>query len=175
MENPALDDRLREPLDDEERALMDSETWDWDNPIEGIPADNTGLVFALRFTPAELETLTQHARAEGMSLYAFIKHAVVSSTNRMRIHLLPAVVACVTARATVAASSIGSRCFSNHGYANVSPPSIDRNAARSWVCAVAAQPLIGSGDGLPQRGRLTEQASCRFALLRDNDTALHTS
>jgi hypothetical protein len=78
MDNSATDRRFQEPLDDEERELMDPETWDWDNPIEGIPAERPGLVFEIRFTPEELEHLSRSARAEGMSLSAFIKHAVAS-------------------------------------------------------------------------------------------------
>lgn len=78
MDNTARDNRLREPLDDEERELMDPETWDWDHPIEGIPTERPGLVFEIRFAPEELEHLSRSARAEGMSLYAFIKHAVAT-------------------------------------------------------------------------------------------------
>lgn len=78
MDDTAIDSRLQEPLDDEERELMDPDTWDWDNPIEGIPAERPGLVFEVRFTPDELAHLSRSARAEGMSLYAFIKHAVAS-------------------------------------------------------------------------------------------------
>jgi hypothetical protein len=78
MDNAAFDSRLQEPLDDEERKLVDPETWDWDNPTEGIPAERPGLIFEIRFTPEELEHLSRGARAEGMSLYAFIKHAVAS-------------------------------------------------------------------------------------------------
>jgi hypothetical protein len=36
MEQPERNDKLREPLDDEERELMDPETWDWDS-AESLP------------------------------------------------------------------------------------------------------------------------------------------
>ena len=69
---------LGEPLDDEERELMDPATWDWDDPIEGIPTESPGLVFEIRLTREEVDGLATRARSEGVSLYTLIKRAIVS-------------------------------------------------------------------------------------------------
>src|SRR5262245_36089913 len=34
MEEPIRYESIQEPLDDEERELMDPNNWDWDNPVE---------------------------------------------------------------------------------------------------------------------------------------------
>jgi hypothetical protein len=51
---PETNDRLREPLDDEERELMDPDTWDWESPTELPPATNPRVVFPIRLTLEEM-------------------------------------------------------------------------------------------------------------------------
>ena len=55
----------QEPLDDEERELMDSETWDWDNPIEVRTVGVPGAIVRMRFTRQEIAALDRVARRAG--------------------------------------------------------------------------------------------------------------
>ena len=71
-------DPRHEPLDDDERVLMDPDTWDWDNPIEVVTGPSRGPVLEIRFTRDELSRLQRAARAEGMSTNAFIKQAALA-------------------------------------------------------------------------------------------------
>ncbi len=78
VNGPIRYESLREPLDDEERELMDSDTWDWDNPVEVVTGPSRGPVLEIRFTREELSRLQRAARAEGMSANAFIKQAALA-------------------------------------------------------------------------------------------------
>lgn len=55
----------QDPLDDEERELMDPDSWDWDNPIEGHTIGTPGAVVRVRFTREEFLALDRIARAAG--------------------------------------------------------------------------------------------------------------
>lgn len=57
--------KTQEPLDDEERELMDPDTWDWDNPIEGRTVGTPGAVVRVRFTRQEIAALDRIARDVG--------------------------------------------------------------------------------------------------------------
>jgi hypothetical protein len=81
MEHPELDDKLREPLDDEERELMDPDTWDWDNVIEGTPTPNPRLVFEVPLTIEELKAIEPAAIAAGMTVIAYLKDAALRSAR----------------------------------------------------------------------------------------------
>ena len=67
-----------DPLDEDERILMDPDTWDWDNPVEVVTGPSRGPVLEIRFTREELSRLQRAARAEGMSANAFIKQAALA-------------------------------------------------------------------------------------------------
>jgi hypothetical protein len=84
MEHPELDDRLREPLDEEERDLMDPESWDWDNVMEGTPNPNPRMFFEVPFSLDELRQIEPAAIAKGMTVIAYLKDAALRSA-RLRV------------------------------------------------------------------------------------------
>jgi hypothetical protein len=71
------DDKLREPLDDEERELMDPDTWDWDSIEELPPVPNPGVVLAIRLSREEFTRLAQAARAEDQSTSEYVKQSAL--------------------------------------------------------------------------------------------------
>lgn len=78
MNEPIRYESIQEPLDEEERELMDPEHWDWDTTIEGVTMPNVGAILPIRFTPDEVGRLQRLAHAEGMTTHAFIKHAALA-------------------------------------------------------------------------------------------------
>jgi hypothetical protein len=72
---------ISEPLDDEERALMDPEAWDWDNPVEVSVAEHPLAQLPIDFTFDELKIIEQVAHATGMSPHAFIKQAALTAAR----------------------------------------------------------------------------------------------
>ena len=71
------DDNLHEPLDDEERELMDPDTWDWDSIQDLPPARNPGAVVPIRFSLDEITRVGRAADAEGVSLSEYIKQSAL--------------------------------------------------------------------------------------------------
>jgi len=67
-QQPELDDQLREPLDDEERELMDPDTWDWDNVQEVTVLPGARLVFEVSLNERELAEIEPAAIAKGMTV-----------------------------------------------------------------------------------------------------------
>ena len=55
------------PLDDEERELMDPDTWDWDNPIEVRTVGTPGAVIRVRFTRQEIVAVDRIAGDVGLN------------------------------------------------------------------------------------------------------------
>ena len=72
-----IDDKLREPLDDEERELMDPDTWDWDSIEEYPPVPDPGAVIPVRFSLEELTRVGRAADAEGVSLSEYVKQCAL--------------------------------------------------------------------------------------------------
>lgn len=72
-----IESKLQEPLDDEERWLMDPETWDWDSVEyhEGNP--NSGVVLGVRFSLEEMTRVGEAAAAEGVPIYEYIKESAL--------------------------------------------------------------------------------------------------
>ena len=72
MEGPVRYESLQEPLDDEERELMDPDNWDWDNPIEGVTVGECGShpldSFHVRESTASLRTPHMHRGFDATSL-----------------------------------------------------------------------------------------------------------
>ena len=64
---------IQEPLDDEERELMNPDNWDWDNQIEVHVVGEPGAILRLRLSFAEYEALFQAARRQGLPTDEFIK------------------------------------------------------------------------------------------------------
>ncbi|MDQ3225537.1 MAG: hypothetical protein M3Q50_02740 [Chloroflexota bacterium] len=74
---PENNDRLREPLDDEERELMDPDTWDWDSLTELPPVPNAGAVMAVHVTREEVAHVSQAARVAGQTTAGYIKQSAL--------------------------------------------------------------------------------------------------
>jgi hypothetical protein len=68
-----IDPKLQQPLDDEERELMDPDTWDWDSMEEHPPVPNSGVVVAIRFSLEEMTSVGRAADAEGVTLSEYIR------------------------------------------------------------------------------------------------------
>jgi hypothetical protein len=81
MISPDIDDRLRQPLDDEERILMDPDTWDWDTVVEGTPNPDPHPIFEVRLSLDELAQVEPAAIAKGMTVTAFLKHAALRTAR----------------------------------------------------------------------------------------------
>ena len=81
MSPPEIDDRLRQPLDDEERILMDPDTWDWDTILEGTPNTDPHAIFEVRLSLDELAQVEPAAIAKGMTVTAFLKHAALRTAR----------------------------------------------------------------------------------------------
>ena len=68
---------IQEPLDDEERELMDPETWDWDSAQEAIVEPDGYSISEVRLSYDELSRIEQAANAEGMTVSAYLRHAAL--------------------------------------------------------------------------------------------------
>jgi len=77
MKNPELNERLREPLDDEERELMNPETWDWDSAQEAIVEPSGYSITEVRLSYDELARIERAAIAEGMTVNAYLRYAAL--------------------------------------------------------------------------------------------------
>jgi hypothetical protein len=69
---------LQEPLDDEERELMDPEMWDWEHPMEGVRTPNPQAILEIRFNHDEIKRVGPAARAEGVTEHEFVKRAALA-------------------------------------------------------------------------------------------------
>jgi hypothetical protein len=78
MSEPIRYESIQDPLDDEERELMDPDNWDWENPVEVVVHPDFGFIFPIRFTSDEVGRLEPVARARGLSPHAFIKQAALA-------------------------------------------------------------------------------------------------
>jgi hypothetical protein len=72
-----IDPATQEPLDDEERELMDPDNWDWDNPVEVRVVGTPGAVLRVRFTRDEFLALARIARDAGLGPVAFIHQTML--------------------------------------------------------------------------------------------------
>ena len=68
----------QDPLDGEERELMDPLTWDWEAIEEGVTVGEPGTIFAIEFSRREHRILADAARAAGITTQAFIKQAALA-------------------------------------------------------------------------------------------------
>jgi hypothetical protein len=76
MTEPIIDASLVEPLNDEERELMDPASCDWDSAQELPPVANPGIVLAVRFSREQIRRVTAAATEAGVTVDAFAKLAV---------------------------------------------------------------------------------------------------
>jgi hypothetical protein len=73
---------LQEPLDEEERELMDPDHWDWDSAVEGVPMPNVGAILPIRFSREEIGPLQRLAHSKGMTSHEFIKQAALERVSQ---------------------------------------------------------------------------------------------
>lgn len=76
MSEPIRYESIQEPLDDDERELMDPDNWDWNNPIEGVTVREPSVT--VRFTREEYMALWRSASAKGLSTTEFTKQAALA-------------------------------------------------------------------------------------------------
>ena len=74
---PEIDERFRQPLDDEERELMDPDTWDWGTLEELPPAANPGAILPIRFSLEEMARVGSAADTEGISISEYVRQSVL--------------------------------------------------------------------------------------------------
>jgi hypothetical protein len=67
----------QEPLDDEERILMDPDTWDWDSAYEIEPGPDPHLIFEVRLSGDDLALIEEAAIARGMTVNAYLRYAAL--------------------------------------------------------------------------------------------------
>ena len=77
MNEPIRYDSTQEPLDEEERELMNPNNWDWDSAEEGIPVPNAGAVLRVRFAREEFIALARMAREEGVGPVELIRQTML--------------------------------------------------------------------------------------------------
>ena len=77
-----IDPRWQEPLDDEERELMDPSTWAWDSAEEGIPNPDVGIIFEVRFDGDTVRRLAAEARNEHRTIHALIERIVLAHVDK---------------------------------------------------------------------------------------------
>ncbi len=70
-----------EPLDDEERELMDPNNWDWDTLEEGVTVGESRANLTIPFTFEELDAIVEAAHGQGASTEEFIERLVLSSLH----------------------------------------------------------------------------------------------
>ena len=78
MDAPIRCESRQEPLDDEERELMNSDYRDWECADEGICVGEPGAILPIRFTRKEDSALLGVAHAQGMTTHEFIKRATLA-------------------------------------------------------------------------------------------------
>ena len=73
-----------EPLDDEERELMNPDNWDWDDTAEGVTAGEPRASLTIPISFEELDAIVVAAHGQGLSTEAFIKRLVLGSLHAAR-------------------------------------------------------------------------------------------
>jgi len=75
---------IQEPLDDEERELMNPDNWDWDNPVEGVTVGEPRVSLTIPLTFDELDAIVEAAHAQGLSTEELVKRLVLTSLHAAR-------------------------------------------------------------------------------------------
>jgi hypothetical protein len=81
MSKPIRYESLAEPLNDEERELMDPNAWDWESAEERPPVANPGIVLEIRFSREEIRRVTTAASEAGVSVDAFVTRAALACAS----------------------------------------------------------------------------------------------
>ena len=72
----------QEPLDEEERILMDPDTWDWETAEEGGPSPDPHLIFQVRLSGDDLAVIEPAAVARGMNIGEFLRDLALHHLDR---------------------------------------------------------------------------------------------
>lgn len=67
----------QEPLDDEERELMDPSTWDWESAAPGRTVGTPGAVVQVHFSREEILALTRIAREAGIGPVELVRRSAL--------------------------------------------------------------------------------------------------
>ena len=78
----ALDYLSQLPVDEDERFLMDYDTWDWETFWVGGPNVDPATSFVVRFAEDELEPVELAAAADGMTVNEFLRHAALQLASQ---------------------------------------------------------------------------------------------
>ncbi len=73
---------IQEPLDDEERELMDPDNWDWENAYKIDPSPDPHLIFEVRLSGDDLALIEPAAIARGMNIGEFLRHLALQHLDR---------------------------------------------------------------------------------------------
>jgi len=84
MEDPISYESTQEPLDDEERELMNPNNWDWDNPVEVVVAEDFRVQLPIELTHEELKLLSRTARDQGLTPHEFMKRTALEAALAIR-------------------------------------------------------------------------------------------
>ncbi len=87
MDKPIRYESIQEPLDEEERALMDPDAWDWGNPVEAVVAENLLVELPIEVTLDEHRILGRAARDEGLGTHEFIKQTALAAARAREAEL----------------------------------------------------------------------------------------
>jgi hypothetical protein len=77
MEEPSGYGPRQEPLDEEERELMDPESWDWDHPIQGRTLGTPAAVLRVRFSRDEFRAIASMARSAGIGPVELLRRTMI--------------------------------------------------------------------------------------------------
>jgi hypothetical protein len=89
MTKPIHYESLVEPLNDEERQLMDPDTWAWDSAEERPPVANPGIVLEIRFSREAIRRVATAAVEAGVPVEASIARAALTSAAQGMSRQLP--------------------------------------------------------------------------------------
>ncbi len=78
MTTTSLRQTTQEPLDDEERELMNPDNWDWDTAVDVQIIGTPGAVLRVHFTRDEFLALAGLAREAGVGPVAFIQQTMLA-------------------------------------------------------------------------------------------------
>jgi hypothetical protein len=90
MPKPARYESTQEPLDEEERELMDPETWDWENAEELPPMPDVLIELPIALTRDEYRTIGRAADAQGLTTHAFIAQVALAVAQALEPRRQPA-------------------------------------------------------------------------------------
>ena len=81
MNKPIRYESVLDPLDEEERELMDPDNWDWENPIEVVVSDDLIITLEIDVTPEDHKLLAQAAAAEDLPTHRFVKGVALAAAR----------------------------------------------------------------------------------------------